>query len=123
MGWSIGFDSAWQRDIGYGVPALCDHPACSEAIDRGLWYVCGGEPYGGERGCGLYFCGRHQVGEHQRCERCVRGEGPFPAKADLPRWSRHKLRDASWKAWRAQNRQEVANLREALRVDALPQEK
>src|SRR4051812_7048849 len=26
MGWSIGYDSNWQRDIGYGVPAFCDHP-------------------------------------------------------------------------------------------------
>ena len=26
MGWSIGFDSKWNRDIGYGVPATCDYP-------------------------------------------------------------------------------------------------
>lgn len=23
MGWSIGFDSNWNRDVGYGVPATC----------------------------------------------------------------------------------------------------
>jgi len=52
MGWSIGFDSRWNRDIGYGVPAYCDHPKCNEEIDRGLAYVCCGEqPYGGEHGC------------------------------------------------------------------------
>jgi len=50
MGWSIGFDSSWNRDIGYGVPAYCDHPKCSKKIDRGLSYVCGGEPYGGGGG-------------------------------------------------------------------------
>ena len=50
MGWSIGYDSNWDRDIGYGVPAYCDHPDCNEEIDRGLSYVCGGEPYGGDRG-------------------------------------------------------------------------
>ena len=24
MGWQVGYDSKWQRDIGYGVPAICD---------------------------------------------------------------------------------------------------
>ena len=59
MGWSVGYDSKWERDIGYGVPAICDHPGCNKEIDRGLGYVCGGEPYGGEHGCGLFFCGEH----------------------------------------------------------------
>lgn len=36
MGWSIGFDTRWKRDIGYGVPAECDHPTCGAQIDRGL---------------------------------------------------------------------------------------
>lgn len=39
MGWSVGFDENWQRDIGYGVPAYCDHPQCKAEIDRGLDYV------------------------------------------------------------------------------------
>lgn len=55
MGWSIGFDSNWGQDIGYGVPSTCDHPDCDAEINRGLSYVCGGEPYGGDEGCGLYF--------------------------------------------------------------------
>lgn len=42
MGWAIGYDTTWGRDIGYGVPATCDYPSCTEAIDRGLGYVCGG---------------------------------------------------------------------------------
>ena len=29
MGWSIGYDEKWQRDIGYGVPAICDYPGCT----------------------------------------------------------------------------------------------
>jgi hypothetical protein len=33
MGWSVG-EGKDGRDIGYGVPALCDHPDCSEQIDR-----------------------------------------------------------------------------------------
>ncbi len=44
MSWAVGFDETWQRDIGYGVPAYCDHPGCMAEIDRGLSYVCGGEP-------------------------------------------------------------------------------
>ena len=55
MGWSLGYDSNWNRDIGYGVPAYCDHPYCNEEIDRGLSYVCGDALYGGDRGCGLFF--------------------------------------------------------------------
>ncbi len=26
MGWSIGYDKNLKRDIGYGVPATCEHP-------------------------------------------------------------------------------------------------
>jgi hypothetical protein len=59
VGWEIGYDDTWARDIGYGVPAVCDHPDCKVKIDRGLGYVCGGEPYGGEQGCGLFFCSEH----------------------------------------------------------------
>jgi len=59
MSWSIGFDEYWQRDIGYGVTAHCDHPGCEQKIDRGLSYVCGGFPFGGAYGCGLHFCEKH----------------------------------------------------------------
>lgn len=30
MSWVIGFDSNWNRDIGYGVLAFCDHPGCKK---------------------------------------------------------------------------------------------
>jgi hypothetical protein len=115
MGWSIGYDDTWNRDIGYGVPAICDHPDCSKPIDRGLSYVCGNQPYGGDQGCGLYFCRQHQVGEHQRCERCVKRRNAFAPKPDVPRWMRWKLRDQSWARWREENPQEVAEMRTALR--------
>lgn len=114
MGWSLGYDSNWQRDIGYGVPALCDHPQCSAEIDRGLAHVCGNEPYGGEDGCGLYFCGTHQVGPRQLCERCVMGQRPFPAKPDHATWMRHKLSDPSWAQWRAENPDDATALALAL---------
>jgi hypothetical protein len=58
MGWSIGYDPAWNRDVGYGVPAWCDHPDCTAEIDRGVSFVCGGEPCGGGHGCGLFSCDR-----------------------------------------------------------------
>ena len=107
MSWSIGFDANWQRDIGYGVPAECDHPQCREQIDRGLDYVCGGEPYGGERGCGLYFCHAHQDG---LCSRCRHRKRPFAAKPDVAEWIRHKLTHESWQGWRDENVAEVAAL-------------
>ena len=111
MGWSIGYDSNWKRDIGYGVPATCDHPGCEEKIDRGLSFVCGGEPCGGEQGCGLFFCEKHLgyalVAGHlqgpQLCERCIMAddEEPFEPKPDLPEWIAWKLTDESWAEWRA----------------------
>lgn len=104
MGWSLGFDETWNRDIGYGVPAYCDHPECYAVIDRGLSYVCGGEPYGGENGCGLYFCGQHLVHTRnfQSCRKCARYE-PVELrkpKCDHPDWVHHKSTDPSWKKWR-----------------------
>lgn len=104
MGWSIGYDDNWKRDIGYGVPAYCDHPDCDGTIDRGLAYVCGTEPLGGEFGCGLYFCYEHLfIGEGpQLCERCDNHDGltPFTAKPDHPDWINHKATDPSWAEWR-----------------------
>jgi len=107
VSWSIGYDAHWGRDIGYGVPAWCDHPRCRREIDRGLSYVCGGEPKGGDRGCGLYFCGQHLsgrwgLGVGTRCSRCRHGKPPFAPKGDHPRWLHHKATDDSWAAWRAE---------------------
>ncbi|MBE5477773.1 hypothetical protein E3G68_005106 [Mycobacteroides abscessus] len=132
MGWAIGFDSRWQRDVGYGVPAWCDHPNCHTMIDRGLSNVCGGQPYGGDNGCGLYFCDVHQHavwdeegddvltanGEPliQLCERCVsRHEGsdttPFDPKPDHPEWASWKLTHDSWAQWRSENPDAAERLR------------
>jgi len=98
MGWSIGYDTRWDRDIGYGVPAICDHPNCNEEIHRGLAYVCGGEPYGGDDGCGLYFCGKHRRGKF--CDRCLKGKDPFEPKTDTEEWLNHKATHSSWEEWR-----------------------
>ncbi len=110
MSWSIGYDDYWKRDIGYGVPAWCDHPNCNEKIDRGLAFVCGGEAYGGDDGCGLYFCEKHNQGIMMICGRCRRAQAPFNPKPDHPEWINHKLNDESWKEWRDKNPEAVAKL-------------
>lgn len=113
MSWAIGYDEQWKRDIGYGVPAYCDHPDCNEEINRGLSYVCGGEPYGGSEGCGLYFCYKH-LDYGNFCERCRKTKEPFNAKADHPNWIKWKLTDESWKQWREENPDEAKRIEEAV---------
>jgi hypothetical protein len=103
MSWSIGYDENWKRDIGYGVPSICDHPGCTEEINRGLGYVCGEEPYGGEKGCGLFFCERHRG---YRCKH--KNLTPTP---DTSEWIAWKLTHESWQRWRDENPNEVALLR------------
>lgn len=116
MTWSVGFDERWRRDIGYGVPAVCDYPGCETVIDRGLDYVCGGAPYGGKHGCGLYFCARHLhlTDDGTLCERCANGQAPFAPKPDAVEWMLHKLRDESWQRWRTENPAEVNRLAAAI---------
>ena len=104
MGWAIGFDTRWQRDIGYGVPALCDFPSCNKKIDRGLSHVCcDQEPHGGD-GCGLYFCENHHNYVRKDlsglCSRCFNHKPPFKLKQDLMAWLNFKETDASWAEWR-----------------------
>ena len=107
MGWSVGYDENWKRDIGYGVPSICDHPDCTEEIHRGLAYVCGGHPYGGEDGCGLFFCEDHRVmsefgDHHDVCERCRTHRDPYEPTPDTTEWIQHKNTDPSWEQWRWQ---------------------
>lgn len=116
MGWSVGYDELWKRWIGYGVPAYCDHPGCMKEIDRGLAHVCcGQQPYGGEEGCGLFFCFEHHDGDG-KCERCAPlGEedcsNPFEPSPEHPDWINHLLTDESWEEWRQENPDEVTRLR------------
>jgi len=122
MSWAVGWDAKNQRDVGYGVPAICDHPDCDEKIDRGLSYVCGSEMYGGEHGCGLHFCSEHTSaqyemgGDHlllggaQVCQRCAGHESAFEKKADTQEWVQWKLTHTSWQAWRSENPGLVRNL-------------
>ena len=114
MSWAVGEDNDG-RDIGYGVPALCDHPECNLEINRGLSFVCGMiNTDGEERGCGLHFCRdhlRYSSKFGQLCFRCwPRLREPFKRKPDLLEWSFHKLTDSSWQAWRDENPAEVERL-------------
>lgn len=113
MGWSIGFDKNWNRDIGYGVPAICDHPKCNEEIDRGIAYVCGGELYGGDKGCGLFFCYKHlffgrSKESPQLCKRCFNYcKSFYKPKPDIKEWINFKMTDPSWETWRKINAPEI----------------
>lgn len=114
MGWQVGYDSRWQRDIGYGVPAICDRPVCGTVINRGLGYVCGGDPYGGEKGCGLFFCDDHLTGSRKDedrwvrvCGRCDKSRQPYDPTPDTAEWLNWKLTDGSWQQWRDDNPEAV----------------
>ncbi|MCV7174782.1 hypothetical protein H7H98_03235 [Mycolicibacterium sphagni] len=135
MGWAVGFDTNLYRDIGYGVPAICEHPDCDARIDRGLAYGCGGGVMSDE-GCALYFCHDHLGNYHDDfvddngeviealCERCAERYrnpddmtwAPFRPKPDLLEWLRHKLTDGSWGEWRLSHPGQVEAMREALNV-------
>ena len=115
MAWSLGFDEHWKRDIGYGVPAVCDHPKCDTKIHRGLSYVCGNEAFGGEKGCGLFFCYSHLMIPNQLCPRCTDSKSPYKhPKPDTEEWLRHKLTDESWSKWRNLWPDDVKKLKEQL---------
>jgi len=122
MGWSIGYDHVHQRDVGYGVPAYCDHPGCKAEIDRGLVFICGGAPGGGDDGCGLFFCNDHLLlatrKPGQRCERCWNERPAFKPSPDHPKWIEHQLTHDSWANWRAENTELVEKMRASL--EAVP---
>lgn len=115
MSWAVGYDSNWKRDVGYGVPATCDDPDCETEIDRGLGHVCGGDIYGGDHGCGLFFCCSHLAYAEgpQQCDRCIAGAEPFDPKPDVAEWINWKLTDESWGPWRSEYPEEVERLKVA----------
>lgn len=121
MGWAVGYDSQWSRDVGYGVPAICDFPTCEREIDRGLGYVCGGDVYGGEHGCGLFFCWDEHLEYDERddkaiqlCPACRAGEKPYEPKPDTDEWVKWKLTHESWEQWRNENPELVTAMKAGL---------
>lgn len=113
MGWAIGYDYERDRDIGYGVPCICEHPKCRKEIDRGLAHLCGSICEDG--GCGLYFCGSHLYttgSGAERCKACLqRRRKSYKQKPDVRAWLRHKLRHHSWREWRKENPAQVAEMK------------
>jgi hypothetical protein len=106
MGYSYGQNNNG-RDIGYAVPAKCDHPRCNEDIDRGMSYKCETfDKNDNEKGCGLFFCGNHGGG--YLCKRCQSYKSPYKEKPDTLMWIAHKLMDESWEKWRDDNPATVA---------------
>jgi hypothetical protein len=117
MGWSLGFDTKWNRDIGYGVPAYCDYPGCTEEIDRGLGYVCcSSQPYGGDNGCGRFYCGKHELWDfdEETDEQVCGHPNDHHVSPDHPGWMRWKLTDESWMRWRMENPDDVRALIDVL---------
>lgn len=144
MGWAIGTGENG-RDIGYAVPAICDHPDCNEEIDRGFSYCCG--EYTTDEGCGLYFCGSHLMTVEnpltdeeddnayspQLCDACAlywklrqiddevawelapKGYEPKP---DALKWVYWKLHDMSWDEWRKNNPEATEAMEERLAAEA-----
>lgn len=109
MSWAVSDDIQRNRHIGYGVPAQCDHPECTENIDRGMAYACGGE-WGAA--CGLFFCYPHRDHYDDNatdyvCERCANDQPPFEPSRDTLEWIRHVLSDESWAEWRGLNPEQV----------------
>lgn len=60
MGWGNCGTDRNGRPIGYVFDATCDHPGCTEAIDRGLSYACGDMHGEDECSCDKYFCEAHR---------------------------------------------------------------
>lgn len=129
MSWAVGEDLARKRHIGYGVPAICDHPGCDEQIDRGLEHRCG--DLHEEHGCALYFCGYHlyyvfddEGDDHpdytgSYCERCcdltrddVPYAEPYEPTPDTVEWASHVLNDESWAQFREEEPEWTARYKE-----------
>lgn len=129
MGYQVYEDEA-ARDLGvirwagYGVPAVCDTPACEAEIDRGMGYRCqqvyqyryfeNGVEVDSDanwddeieeegEGCGLHFCDAH-LSDHA----LHAGLAPKP---DTAEWERWVLADESWQQWRDENAERVADMR------------
>lgn len=60
MGWANCGEDSKGRPIGYAHDATCDHPGCTEQINRGLAYACGGMHGDTEYSCEGYFCEKHR---------------------------------------------------------------
>ncbi len=91
MGYSLGQNYAG-RDIGYGVPALCDAPGCNVEIDRGMDWQCDRTTIS----CAHFFCSKHR--HTHSCREFNRGK--LTPKPDIPKWVWWKMTAPSWQKYR-----------------------
>lgn len=134
MGYSVyedrraASDSGVKRWAGYGVPALCDYPGCSESINRGLGSRCDSwhewkylrdgveveytEYWDDEveivhsEGCNMFFCAEHS--DHPEHDKA----NSVP-KADSDEWLSFMFTDESWSRWREEYPSELGKLKAA----------
>jgi len=64
-------------------------------IHRSLSYVCSGQPYGGDYGCNLFFCGKNIGGFTHWCGHFCDGAKPFDLTPDRTELTRYRLTSAS----------------------------
>lgn len=117
MGYGVYWVPERNRWEGYGVPAVCDFPDCDEKIDHGIAYRCevhreiwydeeDREVEHEDEGCGLTLCEghRYQSGTHFWVD----------PKPQAHEWIVWVLSDESWKQWRKENPDRVAEYRKTL---------
>lgn len=89
----------------------------------------GGAPYGGEHGCGLFFCWDEHL-EYapvvdeltQLCPACRKDRKPYAPTPDTAEWENWKLTDPSWQQWRDENPELVQAMTERGKGSATEQE-
>jgi hypothetical protein len=90
MGWAHCGTNRHGQEIGYAIQSICDEPGCTEAIDRGLDYLCGEMHDDGET-CNKYYCHEHLilgVYPNARCARCAKETDDGEELAEVPQEAR-----------------------------------
>lgn len=142
MSWAIGFNKEQDRDVGYSVIAICDHPGCTAEITRGIGYVCC-ENINHRVSCGAFLCEEHRenyvygdevedldpedlealnidVDDPEVQEAIEDGEivackhEHIEDKKEHAGWLDHCLTDATWETWRQENPKKVQEYKAAL---------
>lgn len=134
MGYKIGYQGKFKRFLGYGIPAICDHPGCETEIDRGMGHACyEGVPY--DSACGGFFCSEHhenyvypdEIEDLHQEELNQLGLDPDEDYSDIDgavccrhsmekhkeaaTWINFILTDESWEKWREKYTEQTANLK------------
>lgn len=144
MSWAIGFSENQNRDVGYAVPAICDHPGCTAEIDRGIAYMCCEISPDHHATCGGFYCAYHResyiygdelddMDESELEAHNIDKDSDAVAEAiddgDIVKclhepiekgkenaaWLEHCLKDETWQDWRNENPAMVTAYQEALK--------